>query len=175
VASQKIHRKGRTKTIWPEVQAISKYRNGLFNFYHGFHQADRMDRQELKLVFETGDITLHEWVPSRMVLNGLVSLEALEELKALFPEAGINILESFHGRERKYISHFSDRIADCRISMVSGDDSMKLTIYQDLLTAMMEDQTSWLRDRKHQRRITEVNGLNSLQMAELANNRAVKL
>ena len=30
----------------------------LVNFYHGFHQAGRMDRQELRLVFEWGDVTL---------------------------------------------------------------------------------------------------------------------
>ena len=73
IASQKITKQGLTKKIWPEVQAICKYRNGLFNFYHGFHQADRMDRQELKLVFELGDITLHEWVPTTLELYGLVN------------------------------------------------------------------------------------------------------
>jgi hypothetical protein len=53
-----------------------------------------------------------------------------------------------------------------------GDDSMKLTIYQELLTAMMKDQLTWLADRFHERRITETNALNSLVMAEQANNNA---
>ena len=37
----------------------------LVDFYHGFHQAARMDRQELRLVFERGEITLFDWVPTR--------------------------------------------------------------------------------------------------------------
>jgi predicted dehydrogenase len=172
MAAQKIRRIGETKVIWPEVQAICSYRDGLFNFYHGFHQANRMDRQELKLVFETGDLTLFEWVPSRMVLNGLVSLEVLEELKMLFPEANLKIVESFQETDRRYRSHFADRAADCRITMESGDDSLKLTIYQDLLTAMMQNQVNWLKDRSHRRRITETNALNSLRMAEQANTNA---
>jgi predicted dehydrogenase len=170
--AQKIRRKGEKKVIWPEVQAICTYRDGLFNFYHGFHQANRMDRQELRLVFEMGDIRLFEWVPSRMLLNGLVSLEVMEKLKELFPGANISVLESFKENEKGFRSHFANRKADCRISMESGDDNLKLTIYQELLTAMMKDQLAWLKDRNHQRRITEANALHSLQMAEQANNNA---
>jgi len=42
-----------------------------------------------------------------------------------------------------------------------------------LLTDMMTDQIQWLKDRKHQRRITEQNALNSVIMAEEANESAV--
>jgi hypothetical protein len=59
--------------------------------------------------------------------------------------------------------------------MESGDDSLKLTIYQDLLTDMMQDQLDWLKNRKHPRKITSSNALNSVVMAELANNLAVEL
>jgi predicted dehydrogenase len=173
LASQKIRRRGKTKVIWPEVQAICAYREALFNFYHGFHQANRMDRQELKLVFETGDISLFEWVPSRMLLNGLVDLKTLKDLKALFPAASTNVVESFRASDKVYRSHFEDRRADCRISMETGDDSLKLTIYQELLTDMMQDQLRWLNNRNHERKITEINAANSIKMAEQANNKAL--
>ena len=43
----------------------------LVNFYHGFHQTGRMDRQELRLVFERGDVTLYDWVPTRVRIHAV--------------------------------------------------------------------------------------------------------
>jgi predicted dehydrogenase len=174
VASQKIRKQGKKNEILSEVQAICTYRNGLFNFYHGFHQANRMDRQELKLVFENGEVTLFEWVPARMLLKGLVTDKRFEALKELFPEARIDIAE-FKEEEKRYRSHFSARKADYLVTMESGDDNLKLTIYQDLLTDMIHDQVRWLNDKNHHRRINDINALNSVIMAEQANNNAVIL
>ena len=57
---------GPVPTIEEHVHCTLRYgETALVNFYHGFHQAGRMDRQELRLVFERGDVTLHEWVPTR--------------------------------------------------------------------------------------------------------------
>ena len=46
--------------------------DALVNFYHGFHQTGRMDRQELRLVFERGDLTLFDWVPTRARVHAVV-------------------------------------------------------------------------------------------------------
>jgi predicted dehydrogenase/succinate dehydrogenase flavin-adding protein (antitoxin of CptAB toxin-antitoxin module) len=173
VSSQKLSRKGKNKKFWPEVQAICKYRNGLFNFYHGFHQANRMDRQELKLVFESGEVTLFEWVPSRLVLKALVSKKALKDIEELFPEGKLAIEKSFEGKEREYRSHSSDRLADYQIILETGDNELKYSIYQQLLTDMMKDQVEWLQNSDHKRRITEQNALQSVSMAEQANESAV--
>ena len=48
------HRRSRSTSTAPSATADDV----LVNFYHGFHQAGRMDRQELRLVFERGDVTL---------------------------------------------------------------------------------------------------------------------
>ena len=56
--------------IEEHVHATVRYGDAtLVNFYHGFHQAGRMDRQELRLVFERGDVTLSDWVPTRARLD----------------------------------------------------------------------------------------------------------
>lgn len=175
VSSQKISRKGNYIDFWPEVQAICKYKRGLFNFYHGFHQADRMDRQELKLLFENGEISLFEWVPSRLLLKGLVSSEKLKAIEKLFPDGKIEIIQSFEGSEKKYRSHSQNRRADYLVKLDAGDNDLKYSIYGQLLKDMMDDQIKWLNDRNHQRKITEVNAFNSVKMAELANKSAIKL
>ena len=60
VAAQRGLRPGSSPPIEEHVQCTVRYGpTVLVNFYHGFHQAGRMDRQELRLVFERGDVTLY--------------------------------------------------------------------------------------------------------------------
>jgi len=175
IAAQKIRRKGVNKDFWPEVQAVCKYQNGLFNFYHGFHQANRMDRQELKLVFENGEVSLFEWVPSKLVLKALVTENTLKTIENIFPEGEIEIVNTFEEEEKSYRSHSAYRQADYQIVLEYGDNELKYSIYGLLLSEMMADQIQWIKDRKHQRRITEQNALNSVIMAEEANESAILL
>ena len=44
----------------------------LFHFEHGFHQPSRMDRQEMRLVFERGEVRLFDWVPTHGTVRGLL-------------------------------------------------------------------------------------------------------
>ena len=65
VAAQRGIRPGSSPPIEEQVQCTVRYGpTVLVNFYHGFHQTGRMDRQELRLVFERGDVTLYDWVPT---------------------------------------------------------------------------------------------------------------
>ena len=56
------------------------------NFYHGFTQAGRMDRQELRLVFERGDVLLEEWIPTRFRIHAIADEAQTRELCEIFPE-----------------------------------------------------------------------------------------
>ena len=59
-------------TIEDQVQCTVRYGDGvLVNFYHGFTQLGRMDRQELRLVFERGDVRLEEWIPVRATIHAV--------------------------------------------------------------------------------------------------------
>lgn len=71
------------------MQATVLYSNGLVNFYHAFDQPKIMDRQEMRLQFERGEITLYEWVPTRLVLTALCSKSELQELRLLFTSAEV--------------------------------------------------------------------------------------
>jgi hypothetical protein len=46
-----------------------------------------------------------------------------------------------------------------------GDSIQKSHRYGDLLRALLTDQLAWVRDRTHQRRISERNGRDSLAIA----------
>ena len=76
-------RKSKAEII-DRVQATVLYKGGLVNFYHGFDQPDILDRQEMRLLFERGEITLNGWVPVKMKLHGLLSKEQLETIRELY-------------------------------------------------------------------------------------------
>jgi hypothetical protein len=134
-----------------------------------------MDRQELKLIFELGDITLHEWVPTTLKFYGLVNDDVIGKIKKMFPEEEIKILREFSEDKNKFRSNFKDRFADFEIIFETGQFANKYNIYRQLLTDMLTDQISWIKNRDHQRVVTGENGLNSLIMAETANNMAIIL
>ena len=95
MASQKVIRPGNGRTVLSRVQSVGLYAGGLVNLYHGFDQPKRMDRQELRLLFERGDITLFEWVPVRADIRGLITNEEEYKLLGLFPGTKIVEVEKF--------------------------------------------------------------------------------
>ena len=87
--------------IEEHVHATVRYGDAaLVNFYHGFHQAGRMDRQEIRLVFERGDVTLFDWVPTRARVHALVDERQTRELCDLFPGARLDVAASYGGPDR---------------------------------------------------------------------------
>ena len=56
------HRPGTARKINDRVQSTVNYPLGPVTFYHGFDQPKILDRQEMRLQFEKGDISLFEWV-----------------------------------------------------------------------------------------------------------------
>ena len=139
--------------------------SALVNFYHGFHQAGRMDRQELRLVFERGDLTLHDWVPTRVRIRALVNERQTRDLGDLFPGARVDVDASFGGKDRECRGRGKAIDASQVIEVAYGDGQAKSPLYCRLLRSMMEDQAAWLRDRSHRRVVTESNGRESLALA----------
>jgi predicted dehydrogenase len=137
----------------------------LVNFYHGFHQAGRMDRQELRLVFERGDATLHDWVPTRVRIHAMLDERQTRDLCDLFPGARLDVTASYGGKDRACRARGKAIDAYQIVELSSGDGQEKSVLYGRLLRSMMEDQVAWIRDRNHRRVVTEANGRNSLATA----------
>ncbi len=175
VSAQKLKRPEQQREYWSRVQAVVKYEQGLVNFYHGFDQAVCLDRQELRLEFERGEITLYEWIPVRIKIHGLVNNSDLEELKNIFKDAKMDYLDSFSGDNKKFRGRFKEFHAEHKISLTAGEHVQKMERYRQMLTSMFEDQMRWIEDSDHTQCISGINAYSSLKMAEEANNMAVKL
>ncbi|GAB3943214.1 hypothetical protein GCM10028805_09090 [Spirosoma harenae] len=156
--------------IEDQVQATVEYgddRTGrkLVNFYHGFTQTGRMDRQEMRLVFERGDVTLFEWIPTRMILRCVADEETTRSLMDLFPGAQLNVTANIGGKDRPLYGRHKQFDAYQQIELRFGFGNEKQHIYSEILRLMFHDQVQAIHFPGTHRIITEQNGLLSLETA----------
>ncbi len=155
-----------SSSIEDQVQCTVRYEDGVHvNFYHGFHQAGRMDRQELRLVFEQGDVTLLGWVPTMARVHAITDEAATRALCNLFPGARVDAISTYGPKDRRCGGRGREYEVYQEFELHWGEGRQKLRIYSSLLREFMSDQVAWIRDHRHERRITERNGRNSVAMA----------
>ena len=169
-----LQRKNTAAKIYDRVQATVLYDEGAVNFYHGFDQPKILDRQEMRLQFERGDITLYEWVPVRMKLHGLLKIEALKTLQGLLGPCSIIEHTNAGERAKKVKGGFTEIIFDEHVTIRYGSSSEKQDRYQQMLIAMLDDQWHWIKNNNHVRIITGDNAVASLRMAVDAKENAQK-
>src|SRR4051812_11816992 len=123
--------------IEEHVHCTARYgATALVNFYHGFHQPGRLDRQVLRLVFERGDVTLFEWVPTRARLHAIADEEQTRALCALFPGARLDVTASYGPQDRHCRGRNQDLDVYQMIELSYGDGRLKGHLYGELLRAM---------------------------------------
>jgi predicted dehydrogenase len=146
----------------------------LFHFEHGFHQASRMDRQEMRLVFERGELRLFDWVPTHGLVRALLDEAATEALASLLPNAAVHRVESYEGQTRKARGRFKPFVTSglVEIRFTTGLD--KLGIYAQVVRDLAADQLAWIRDPSHARRLTEADSVASVAMACVADRMAME-
>ncbi len=176
VVSAQVIKRPDSADIEDQVQATVRYGDAetgykLVNFYHGFTQTGRMDRQEMRLVFERGDVTLYEWVPTRMVLRCVADEATTRALMDLFPDAQLNVTANIDptkpiGGRHKTFSAYQ------QIEIKFGFEVEKQHRYSELLRLMFRDQVAAIKQPDVHRIISEENGLSSLETAFVADQTA---
>jgi predicted dehydrogenase len=163
VAAQRTMRPG--SGIEEQVNCTVRYHGGmLVNMYNGFTQAAQMDRQETRLLFERGDLTLEGWIPLRVRVRALAGERSMRDLAGIFPRAHLETdplpagTTGTRGRDKNLD-------VDRRLELDEGRGTDKTELYGRILREMLADQVAWIRDPHHRRKITEQNGRASLAMA----------
>jgi predicted dehydrogenase len=151
--------------IEDQVHCTVRYGDVLVNFYHGFTQPARLDRQELRLLFERGDVRLSEWVPVHATIRALVNEADTRKLCELFPGARLDVTAYYAGKDRLCSGRHKQLDVYQMIELDYGLGDLKMHRYGELLRAMFDDQVAWLNDRRRARKITEENGRASLTVA----------
>lgn len=153
--------------IIDRVQATVLYDGGIVNFYHGFDQPEILDRQEFRLLFEHGEITMYGWVPVKMKLHGLLQKSELENLKEKVGSCSIKYHQVLQIDQELNLSSNYELFTD-HITLEYENILGKQDLYRQMLTDMISDQHFWIRDRKHIRLINDKNAILSTRMAEEA-------
>ena len=163
-AAQVCRRPG--TTIEDQVSCTVRYGdNVLVDFYHGFTQPGRMDRQELRLVFERGDVRLEEWVPVRATIHALVDEADTRTLCELFPDSRLDVTAWYAGKDRVCSGRHKALDVYQMVEMRHGEGNLKMHRYGELVRSLLADQLAWIEDRRHSRRVTELNGRDALAVA----------
>lgn len=166
VAAQAGIRPGSAPPIEEQVQCTMRYANDvLVNYYHGFHQPGRMDRQEMRLVFERGDVSLFGWIPTLVKVHAVADEAQTRALCDLFPGARLDSTATYAPKDRACSARHKTLDVYQTLELTWGEGVVKSHRYGELLRAVMADQAAWIRDRSHLRRITETNGRDSLAIA----------
>jgi predicted dehydrogenase len=164
VAAQASRRAG--TSIEDQVQCTVQYRDGVYvNFYHGFHQPGRLDRQELRIVFERGDLLLLGWVPTYARVHAIADEADTRVLCNLFAGARVDALAAYSPKDRRCVGHGNEYDVYQEFELHWGDWRQKSRTYCELLRAFMTDQVAWIRDRSHTRTTAERNGGDSVALA----------
>lgn len=137
----------------------------LFHFEHGFHQASRLDRQEMRLVFERGELRLFDWVPTHGTVRGLLDAGGIDELTAILPESSVRVVERYEGEARHARGRFTPFEADALVEITFTTGMSKLEIYGQVVRDLAADQIAWIRDPGHVRRLTTEDSVRSVAMA----------
>ena len=124
-----------------------------------------MDRQELRLVFERGDLSLYGWIPCAGRIHAVVDEEQTRRLCEIFPGARLDVTATYGGKERSCSGRHKDLDVYQKIELTFGAGEEKLHRYGALLRSFLADQVAWIRDPSHPRRVTEENGRASLAAA----------
>jgi predicted dehydrogenase len=155
--------------IVEQVHCTVLYQNStLASFYHGFHQATRMEHQEWKLGFEMGTVTMRDWVPTSMRIDCLADEVTARALCALLPAGQLHAVERYRGAARHCIGRHKPREVDGRFSISTGPHPAKMDVYGKMLRALLGDQLAAIRNPAHQRRLSETSGIASLATAVAA-------
>ncbi|MGI8950075.1 MAG: Gfo/Idh/MocA family protein [Chitinophagaceae bacterium] len=154
--------------IIDRVQATVLYKNGIVNFYHGFDQPKILDRQEMRLQFEHGEITLYEWIPVKIKLRGLLKEQQLKRLNELMKNCTVIYHDNSQTKNKKVKGRFAEIIFDEHVTIEFGNREDKQKRYQQMLSAMITDQWNWIKNKNHIRVIDETNAIQSLKVAEQA-------
>ncbi len=144
-------------------------------FYHGFYQASRLDRQELKLIFERGQLVLRGWVAGDLELHAVLDKEQIGKLGELLPDAQVETFIELDGDEGTCIRRGREEHVDAEIRLRWRSAEDKQTLYGRAVQGLMEDMLAGIRNGSHQPRLTIRDGLAALEMAAEAERMACEV
>ena len=146
--------------IEEQAACTCRYADGvLFHFEHGFHQPAPLDRLEIRLVFERGELRLFDWLPTHGELLAVVDEEDCRHLARLLPDAGVEVVDRLTSAAQPAVPRLRGRFrefeATAVVRMRFASGLSKDEAFAEAVRRLAADQIARIRDPDHVRRLTE--------------------
>jgi len=135
------------------------------NFYHGFTQASQTDQQDLRLIFERGQLHLTGWVAGTIDIEAVVSETQIEAMEQAIPGCRVETIERYtQGQATTRRRHRVEPI-DRKVRITWADPRDKQTIYAAAARDLLADVLAGIRDRHHALPVNAAAGRAALALA----------
>jgi predicted dehydrogenase len=157
---------GNGHSVEEQASCTCRYGDGqLFHFEHGFHQPAVLDRTEIRLVFERGELRLADWVPTHGTIRALCDEEAAAVLSERLFGGRLEVCRRFAAAERRMLGRFREFEASALVEINFGLGRPKLDVYAEAVRDLAADQVAFIRDPAHERQLTEADCVTAVAMA----------
>jgi len=147
--------------VWATVRCSGDL---VATYHHGFTQPARFEQTTIRLACARGRAALHGWIPTRLVVDGLVD------------EEGLALLRGWAGGEPEVVERYADAAtggwacgapyrAVARVRVEQALPEGKQAVYRASVRANMEDFVAAIRDPAHIPQVTPADGRDSLAVA----------
>jgi predicted dehydrogenase len=171
VESAQSARRPGTRVV-DQVQCSVRYGSQtLINFYHGFIRPEILERQELRLVFEQGLVTLDEWLPTTLEIDCLADSQTVEAIEQLLPESTCQTLDDFDDRAGPPV-RWKPSQATGRFGIHGGAGMNKTELYQHVLRSLIADMAATIGNPEHRPTVDAQAAERCLLVAEQARDMA---
>lgn len=137
-------------------------------FFHGFTQANVLDRQQWRIVCERGEIRMSQWVPDTLTVEGLMDEPGAAAIAHAMGGAAIQCVLPLPGDAGRLTARHKPVAVDGRYTLDATDPRRKDELYGVALRDLLADQARALREPDHPRRLNESHAMRSLELADAA-------
>jgi len=135
------------------------------NHYIGFTQADDLDVQDLRLIFERGEVRLVGWIAAELTIDAAVDDAQVEQLASLFPGSAVETLKRYDGGRPTQRRRGRDERVDRMVRLTWRADEDKQTLYGRACADLMRDMVRAIDDANHVMRVTAEDAQAALEAA----------
>lgn len=119
------------------------------SFYHGFTQASQTDEQDLRLVFERGQLHLRGWVASSLDIEAALSNEQIDALEQAVPGCQVETIERYSNGDSTTRRRHRTEPIDRKVLVTWDDPRDKQSVYAAAARGLMADVLARIQDRHH--------------------------
>ncbi len=156
---------GQQDRVWCQT----RYEDGvLAGQYHGFDQANRLDRADHRVVFERGQVVVEGWVPLTLSVMGIVNDDARARLAELCERGEVEMVNRYEGEQQKGRAGGRPFHVTAQVRLTRELTEPRGWVYGEMLRRLLDDQFRSVEDPTHVPRLSAEDAAEAVRLGEAA-------